>query len=67
MMVYSCGTEVVVKRPGVWGNITAITIRFGLVTYEVTYYVDSVQQRIWVTEDEIMKNGHKIKLGFKNE
>ena len=65
MNIYPCGMEAVIKRPLVVGNITAVTIRFEFVTYEVTYYVDGVQQRVWVHEDEIMKDGKKLTLGFK--
>jgi hypothetical protein len=65
MTIYPCGSEVVIKRPGVFGNVTAVMIRFELITYEITYYVDSIQQRVWVHEDEIMKDGKKHPIGFK--
>lgn len=66
MTVYPCGTEVILKRvPEVPGNITAIQIRFNYVQYEVTYYVQGVQYNILVDENEIIKDGKKVKLGFK--
>ena len=66
MMVYPCGTEVILKRvPEIPGNITAIQIRFDYVQYEVTYYVQGVQHKILVDENEIIKDSKKQKLGYK--
>ena len=65
MTIYPCGMEAVIKLPMVAGNITAVTIRFEFVTYEITYYVEGVQQRVWVHENEIMKDGEKLTIGFK--
>ena len=66
MTVYPCGTEVILKRvPEIPGNITAIQIRFDYVQYEVTYYVQGVQYKILVDENEIIRDGRKTKLGYK--
>ena len=66
MMVYPCGTEVILKRvPEVPGNITAIQIRFDYVQYEVTYYVQGIQYKILVDKNEIIKDSKKIRLGYK--
>jgi len=66
MTVYPCGTEVILKRvPEIPGNITAIQIRFDYVQYEVTYYVQGVQYKILVDENEIIRDGRKTKVGYK--
>jgi hypothetical protein len=66
MMVYPCGAEVILKRvPELPGNITGISIRFTYVQYEVTYYVQGVQYKVLVDENEIIKDSKKVKLGFK--
>lgn len=66
MTVYPCGTEVILKRvPEIPGNITSIQIRFDYVQYEVTYYVQGVQYKILVDENEIIKDSKKQKLGYK--
>ena len=66
MMVYPCGAEVILKRvPELPGNITGISIRFTYVQYEVTFYVQGVQYKVLVDENEIIKDSKKVKLGFK--
>ena len=66
MMIYPCGTLVYVRNVAVETVITAVEVRFELVRYECTYYVDSVQQRIMVHASELMDEKPKIRLGFKN-
>ena len=66
MNVFPCGTMVYVKNVSVECIITAVEIRYELVRYECTYYVESVQQRIWVHSVELMESKPKVKLGFKN-
>ena len=67
MLIYSCGTSVIVERAGIQGDVTAIEIRFTLVRYEITYYIEGVQQRIWVHESELNHATRKNKVGFKKE
>lgn len=65
MKVLPCGAEVIIERTGNFGNITAIEIRFELIRYEVTYYIDGYQQRIWVHPDELHKEESKKKtIGY---
>ena len=66
MNIYPCGSSVVITRSGYQGDVTAVEIRYELVRYEVTYYVEGVQQRIWVHEKELNNPINKVKLGFKN-
>lgn len=64
--IFPCGTEVILERTGNFGNITAVEIRFELIRYEVTYYIDGYQQKIWVHPDELHKeNKRKTGIGFK--
>jgi len=66
MMVFPCGTAVVINiMTEAPGHITGISIRFGYVQYEVTYYVQGVQQKVLVDESEIIVSGKKIKIGYK--
>lgn len=67
MTVYPCGTMVVVKNVAYECTITAVEIRYELVRYECTYYVDSVQQRIMVHASELMDEKPKQILGFKKD
>jgi len=67
MNVFPCGTMVVVKNVAYECTITAIEVRYELVRYECTYYVDSVQQRVWVHASELMDEKPKVRLGFKND
>jgi hypothetical protein len=64
MNVYPCGTSVYVKNVSVECVITAIEIRYELVRYECSYYIDSVQQRILAHATELMDEKPKVKLGF---
>lgn len=67
MKVYPCGTDVVIEQSGIPGRITAVTERFGQVTYEVTYFVEYNCQKIALTERELMVKSRQRKkeIGFK--
>jgi len=67
MTVYPCGTLVYVKNVSVECTITAIEVRYDSVKYECTYYLDSIQQRIWVHATELMDEKPKQILGFKKD
>ena len=66
MLIYPCGSAVVITRSGYQGDVTAVEIRYELVRYEVTYYIDGMQQRVWVHENELNNPINKAKVGFKN-
>jgi len=65
--VFPCGTQVYVRNCGIESTITAIEIRYELVRYECTYYVESLQQRIWVHSSELMESKAKMQIGFKEK
>jgi len=67
MTVFQCGTQVLVRNVAFECTITAIEIRFELIRYECTYYLDSLQQRIWVHGSELMENKPKVKIGFNDK
>lgn len=67
MTVYPCGTSVYVRNCGIESTITAIEIRYELIRYECTYYLDSIQQRIWVHSSELMEDKPKVQIGFKDK
>jgi len=57
VLAYPCGTQVTVTLGGFRGIITCISIRFGNVTYEVSYYIAQELRTIWVNPLEIRPMG----------
>jgi len=64
LTIFPCGTDVVIIQPSLPGKITCIAIRFDTVAYEVTYYIDGVQQSVWCNQDEFIPGSKKRKVGF---
>ena len=52
LKVHSCGTEVKLKLAGINGFITAICIRQNRIEYEITYYTEGQQFKIWAHKSE---------------
>lgn len=67
MKVYPCGTEVVIEQAGIQGRVTAITERFGQVTYEVTYFMDGNPFKVPCMEKElrVFAGVKKASIGYK--
>jgi len=67
MKVYPCGTEVVIEQAGIQGRVTAITERFGQVTYEVTYFMDGNPFKVPCMERElkVFQGVKKYNIGYK--
>lgn len=63
--LYDCGTEVISVFGGFRGMITCTSIRFGFVTYEITYYLDGEPRTTWMREEEFVTKQRKITIGFK--
>ena len=64
--VIKCGTFVVTYLAGIRGMITAVTIRFDRVVYEVTYFSDSVANTIYLCNEKFeCEDLQKMKIGFK--
>lgn len=64
--IYECGTDVTVKEVNIKGVITGACIRYGRVTYEVSYFFNGDQKSPWLVEDQFTTEGKKGSVGFKN-
>lgn len=66
MTVLKCGTQATPKLSNIKGIITAISIRFNMVTYELTYFIEGKREIIWVDENELnIEQSEKLQIGFK--
>jgi len=66
MEIYASGTEVIIKFGNIKAMITAATIRFGKVAYEVSYFWDGEHMTAWLNEAEFtVENGKMESIGFK--
>jgi hypothetical protein len=65
--VYSCGTYVAIKINGVKAMITAVSIRYSHIIYEITYYTNDEFKTVWMRDEEFeIKNDYgKTNIGFK--
>lgn len=63
--VYPCGTQVTSKLSNIDGIITAISIRFSNVSYEIGYFSGHEYKQIWLYECEFVTSVTKDKIGFK--
>jgi hypothetical protein len=66
MEVIKCGTVVKPKMNNIEGIVTAISIRFGRATYEISYFYNGDYKAVWLSEDEIETvPAEKQHIGFK--
>ncbi len=67
MLIYKCGTEVITKSETINAIITAISIRFDRVTYEISYFRSGLYYSVFLNENEfeLKTNLEKSKIGFK--
>lgn len=67
MQVHKCGAKVAISlNHDSDGLITAISIRFERVSYEVSYFNAGEYKQVWLDECEFtILNGDKQKIGFK--
>lgn len=66
MVVLKCGLDVTIKHSKIKAIITAISIRFDSVKYELSYTYNGDYKTIWVNENEF--NIHKtstLEIGYK--
>jgi len=66
MEVIPCGTKITSTLNNVEGIITAISIRFDTVNYEISYFAGVDYKQIWMNECEFSFSGEKKQIGFKN-
>ena len=62
----ACGTVVKTKLSSIEGMITCQSVRFGKVSYEITYFVNGDQKCIWMNEEEFEVTAERNLIGFKN-
>lgn len=64
--IYNCGTEVITKIGKVKAIITAVSIRFGRVQYEISYFNNGERKDPWLNENEFTTSAVKnLSIGFK--
>ena len=64
--IYQGGTIVKMKLHSIEAMITAASIRFNAVQYELSYYYNGDIKTVWCNENEfIVTNDEKQKVGFK--
>lgn len=63
MNIYECGTKV--NLLGVEGTIVQVSIKYGLVMYEIMYFVDCEENKVWLHESQFSTESHRVKIGFK--
>lgn len=67
MKVIPCGTNITTKLNSIPGIITGISIRFTMVSYEVSYFSGQDYKQIWLTEPEFNFSIKKETIGFSKQ
>ena len=67
MKVIPCGTHITTKLNSIPGIITGLSIRFTMVSYEVSYFNGQDYKQIWLTESEFNFTGKKETIGFTKQ
>ena len=67
MKIIACGTRVTTKLNSIEGIITAISIRFDTVNYEVSYFAGQDYKQIWLNEAEFNFTTKKETIGFTKD
>ena len=65
LFLFPCGATVKTKYGAIDGMITAQSIRFDKVQYEISYFNSGDQKTIWMNENEFETNAEKRAVGFK--
>lgn len=65
MKVIPSGTHITTKLNHIEGIITAISIRFGAVNYEISYFAVNDYKQIWMNESEFTFSAKKKVIGFQ--
>jgi hypothetical protein len=65
IQIYPCGTEVNTVIGNIRGMITACSIRFDSVQYEITHLVGDKIECVWLREPEFTTEAKKVALGYK--
>lgn len=65
LFLFPCGAMVKSKYGSIEGMITAQSIRFDKVQYEISYFNSGDQKTVWMNEEEFETNVEKRAVGFK--
>lgn len=67
MTVVKCGSKVKSVLTNIEGIVTAVSIRFNAVAYEVSYFNNGEYKQVWLNESEFeLSSTHKKEtIGFK--
>lgn len=66
LQLYRCGQPVLLKNAGINGIITACCIRFRRVEYEISYFGNGEQFKVWANKAEFTCTKRASeKIGFK--
>lgn len=60
-----CGTFITIKAGGFDAMVTAASIRFDDIRYEVTYFVNMKAETLWLNEAEFELSGERREIGFR--
>lgn len=64
LFLFPCGILVRSKYGNIEGMITAQSLRFDKVQYEVSYFNNGEQKAIWMNENEFTTDVKKYAIGF---
>ena len=59
LFLFPCGATVKTKYGNIDGMITAQSIRFDKIQYEISYFNSGDQKTIWMNENEFETNAEK--------
>lgn len=65
--VYPCGTKVKINDTSITGYVSAITMRWNNIAYEVTWWTEDVKKMEWCTEVDftvLTEDTKKEPIGF---
>lgn len=65
LCLFPCGSPIKTKYGNIEGMITAQSLRFDKIQYEITYFNSGEQKCIWMNENEFIANSDKCQIGFK--
>lgn len=67
MTIIKCGSKVKSVLTNIEGIVTAVSIRFTSVAYEVSYFNNGEYKQVWLNESEfeLSSNAKKETIGFK--
>ena len=66
--VLAPGTDVTITQAGAIGRIQQVVIGYGVVRYDVSYYIDGMRQVVQCAEDELQVRADlkKVSVGYKH-